>query len=141
MVDDNDTNRTVLENMLNAWGMKVTLANSGRQALDLLLQHPDNDLDIDMLAVVESLLDYEFASEEEKRLIAGHLWIYSNEVDGEATPLSRFQPGEQVLVESHAGKCLGVAYVNPHSLICARLVSDAVMILQEIAPVPEPSRA
>lgn len=60
---------------------------------------------------------------EEKRLIAGHLWIYSNEVDGEATPLSRFQPGEQVLVESHAGKCLGVAYVNPHSLICARLVS------------------
>lgn len=60
---------------------------------------------------------------EEKRLIAGHLWIYSNEVDGEATPLSRFQPGEQVLVESHGGKCLGVAYVNPHSLICARLVS------------------
>lgn len=27
------------------------------------------------------------------------------------------------------------------STICARLVSDAVMILQEIAPVPEPSQA
>ena len=51
VVDDNDTNRTVLENMLNAWGMKVTLANSGRQALDLLLQHPDNDLDFDLALV------------------------------------------------------------------------------------------
>src|SRR5574344_763494 len=33
------------------WGMKVTLANSGRQALDLLLQHPDNDLDFDLALV------------------------------------------------------------------------------------------
>lgn len=60
---------------------------------------------------------------EDKRLKAGHLWIYSNEVDGEATPLTSFQPGEQVLIESHGGKVLGAAYVNPHSLICARLVS------------------
>jgi 23S rRNA (cytosine1962-C5)-methyltransferase len=60
---------------------------------------------------------------EEKRLRAGHLWIFSNEVDVEFTPLSRFQPGEQVLVESHGGTLLGAAYVNPHSLICGRLVS------------------
>lgn len=58
---------------------------------------------------------------EERRLASGHLWIYSNEVDNDASPLSSFTPGAQVRVESHGGKVLGAAYVNPHSLICARL--------------------
>jgi 23S rRNA (cytosine1962-C5)-methyltransferase len=61
---------------------------------------------------------------EERRLGGGHLWIYSNEVDNAATPLKSFAPGEQVVVESHNGKKMGVAYVNPHSLICARLIGD-----------------
>lgn len=60
---------------------------------------------------------------EEKRLQGGHLWIYSNEVNTRETPLKQFQPGEQVRVETHGGKFLGTAYVNPHSLICARLFS------------------
>jgi 23S rRNA (cytosine1962-C5)-methyltransferase len=60
---------------------------------------------------------------EERRLQDGHLWIYSNEVDNKATPLKQFQPGEQVRVETHSGKFLGTAYVNPHSLICARVFS------------------
>ena len=51
VVDDNETNRTVLENMLSAWGMKVTLAHSGRQALDILLTEPPTDLDIDLALV------------------------------------------------------------------------------------------
>ena len=51
VVDDNDTNRTVLENMLTAWGMEVTMVNSGRQALDLLLADPEVDLDIDLALV------------------------------------------------------------------------------------------
>jgi 23S rRNA (cytosine1962-C5)-methyltransferase len=59
---------------------------------------------------------------EERRLRGGHLWIYSNEVDVAMTPLKSFTPGEQVIVEAHSGKTLGVAYVNPHSLICARLI-------------------
>ncbi|WP_188862561.1 class I SAM-dependent rRNA methyltransferase [Marinobacterium nitratireducens] len=59
----------------------------------------------------------------EKRLRAGHLWIYSNEVDTERTPLKGFVAGEQVLVESDRGKSLGIAYVNPNTLICGRLVS------------------
>jgi len=62
-------------------------------------------------------------AKEDKRLRQGHLWIYSNEVDTKATPLKSFTPGEQVLVESSQGKGLGVAYVNPNSLICARLLS------------------
>lgn len=60
---------------------------------------------------------------EERRLRAGHLWIYSNEVNTTVTPLKQFSPGEQVLVRSHTGNPLGSAYVNPKSLICARLIS------------------
>ncbi len=58
----------------------------------------------------------------DRRLRGGHLWIYSNEVDNKKTPLKDFTPGEQVLVESANGKPLGVAYVNPQTLICARLI-------------------
>jgi CheY-like chemotaxis protein/HPt (histidine-containing phosphotransfer) domain-containing protein len=36
VVEDHETNRTVLENMLGAWGMDVTLAHDGQQALDIL---------------------------------------------------------------------------------------------------------
>lgn len=66
---------------------------------------------------------------EEKRLQGGHLWIYSNEVNNQLTPLKQFQPGEQVRIETHSGKFLGTAYVNPHSLICARIFSHAPRVL------------
>ncbi|MGM0784680.1 MAG: class I SAM-dependent rRNA methyltransferase [Pseudomonadota bacterium] len=59
----------------------------------------------------------------DRRLKAGHLWLYSNEIDTDATPLKGFEPGAQALVEAAGGKPLGIAYVNPHSLICARVVS------------------
>ncbi|MBA2778159.1 class I SAM-dependent rRNA methyltransferase [Billgrantia kenyensis] len=59
----------------------------------------------------------------DRRLKAGHLWLYSNEVDIEATPLKGLEPGAQVVVEAANGKAMGVAYVNPNSLICARVVS------------------
>lgn len=58
---------------------------------------------------------------EEKRIKNGHLWIYSNEVNTQLSPLKDFSPGEQVLVRSSNGTLLGTAYVNPHSLICARI--------------------
>ena len=60
---------------------------------------------------------------EERRLLAGHLWVYSNEVDTRKTPLPAFEPGGAVNIESSAGRSLGTGYINPHSLICARLVS------------------
>jgi 23S rRNA (cytosine1962-C5)-methyltransferase len=60
---------------------------------------------------------------EERRLQAGHLWIFSNEVDTRQSALKSLAPGELVVVQSAAGKVLGTAYVNPNSLICARLVS------------------
>lgn len=60
---------------------------------------------------------------EDKRLRAGHLWIYSNEIDTQKTPLQSFEAGASVVVEDFRGKTLGTAYVNPHTLICARMVS------------------
>lgn len=60
---------------------------------------------------------------EERRLRAGHLWVFSNEVDTEATPLVGFEPGQAVEIQAHNGKTLGTGYVNPHTLISARLVS------------------
>lgn len=60
---------------------------------------------------------------EERRVLAGHVWIYSNEVDVAATPLAAFESGELADLRDSRGRALGTAYVNPHSLICARLVS------------------
>jgi len=60
---------------------------------------------------------------QDRRLRAGHLWIYSNEVDTKATPLKSFEAGEPAVVQNAKGKFIGHAYVNPNSLICARLVS------------------
>lgn len=60
---------------------------------------------------------------EDKRLRAGHVWVFSNEVDIAATPLTAFEPGQAAEFLDHAGKSLGSGYVNPHSLICGRLVS------------------
>jgi len=60
---------------------------------------------------------------EDRRLRAGHLWVYSNEVDIRKTPLSAFTPGAAVVIQSATGKTLGAGYVNPQSLICARVLS------------------
>ncbi|MGB3211032.1 MAG: class I SAM-dependent rRNA methyltransferase [Desulforhopalus sp.] len=68
---------------------------------------------------------------EEKRLQGGHLWIYSNEVNTRETPLKQFFPGEQARVETHSGKFLGTAYVNPHSLICGRIFSRKPQALDD----------
>jgi len=70
-----------------------------------------------------SLAPLQLKKNEERRIRAGHLWVYSNEVDTAATPLKAFQAGQQVQLLAHNGKSLGNGYVNPNSLICARLVS------------------
>jgi len=60
---------------------------------------------------------------EERRIAAGHLWVFSNEVDTAATPLTALAAGEIVAVLSDRDRFLGYAYVNPHSLIAARILS------------------
>jgi 23S rRNA (cytosine1962-C5)-methyltransferase len=59
---------------------------------------------------------------EGRRLSAGHLWVFSNEVDTDRTPLSGFAPGALCRVIGDRDHFLGYAYVNPHALICARIL-------------------
>jgi len=61
---------------------------------------------------------------EERRLRAGHLWIYSNEVDTAKTPLTALEPGALCRVLDARGKALGVASVNPHTLLAGRLLTS-----------------
>jgi len=55
-----------------------------------------------------------------RRLAGGHLWIFSNEI---AHRLTDVEPGELVEVHNAKGEFLAVAYVNPHTLIAARVLS------------------
>ena len=71
-----------------------------------------------------SLPTIKLRKDQERRLRAGHLWIYSNEVDTAATPLRDFSPGDPVAILSQRGKWLANGYVNPRSLICARVLSE-----------------
>jgi 23S rRNA (cytosine1962-C5)-methyltransferase len=62
---------------------------------------------------------------EERRLAAGHPWVFSNEIDTAQSPLGAFVPGALVELTTHRGAFVGYAYVNPHALICARILSRA----------------
>ncbi len=60
---------------------------------------------------------------QDSRLRFGHCWVYSNEIDTKETPFSDLLPGQPVEVFNDKKKWMGSGYVNPHSLICARIVS------------------
>ena len=60
---------------------------------------------------------------EDKRLRKGHLWVFSNEVDTQRSPLNQFAPGDPVKVIASDGQVMGAAYINPGTLVCARLLS------------------
>jgi 23S rRNA (cytosine1962-C5)-methyltransferase len=67
------------------------------------------------------------------------MWVFSNEVDTAGTPLTAFTTGALVQMQSHRGQFLGYAYVNPHALICARIVGrdvahpvDRALIVQRL---------
>lgn len=81
---------------------------------------------------------------EEQRLRAGHLWVFSNEVDTAATPLTGFEPGALVQVVDARGQFVGHAYVNPATLIAARILSrsqarpvDAQLLAQRLRQARE----
>lgn len=71
-----------------------------------------------------SLPELRLKPREERRLRAGHLWIYSNEVDTAATPLTSFEPGALCRVVDARGKAMGVATVNGRALLCGRLLTS-----------------
>src|ERR1700743_3299977 len=59
---------------------------------------------------------------EDRRIRSGHLWIFSNEIDNAATPLAGFASGALARGVSGKGQFLGPPFVNPHALICARIM-------------------
>ncbi len=63
---------------------------------------------------------------EHIRIKQGHVWVYSNEIDVKITPLSLFQPGQLVQIQDAQSQALGLGYVNPQTLLCARLLTRRV---------------
>ncbi len=61
--------------------------------------------------------------QEDRRLRAGHVWVFNNEVNVAVTPIKGMQPGSMVRIEDCRSGFLGWGYVNPASLICARVLS------------------
>ncbi len=60
---------------------------------------------------------------EDKRIRGGHAWVFSNEIDTAATPLAGIAPGAAARLLDHRRQFLAHVLVNPHALICGRVVS------------------
>jgi len=60
---------------------------------------------------------------EDRRVRAGHLWVFSNEIDTQVTPLKGIVPGSPIELQGANGKFLAHGYANPQSLISVRLTS------------------
>ena len=60
---------------------------------------------------------------EDRRLRAGHPWVFSNEVDVARTALKTLAPGTLVELQDGRGERLGLAHANPGTLIAARLLT------------------
>lgn len=54
------------------------------------------------------------------RILAGHLWIFSNEL---LTSPKNYEPGSLVEVYDNKGNFIGIGYINPNSLISIRLLT------------------
>ncbi len=67
-------------------------------------------------------------NKEERRLAAGHPWVFSNEIrEVKGAP----EIGDVVELIAASGKSLGIGFYNPHSLISFRLLSSAIREIDE----------
>ncbi len=72
---------------------------------------------------------------EERRVLRGHPWVFSNEIQEIPADLS---PGEIVDVLDFSGRFVGRGAINPHTLITVRILTrkreeiDAAFLLQRI---------
>ncbi|MDW8342500.1 MAG: RlmI/RlmK family 23S rRNA methyltransferase, partial [Geminicoccaceae bacterium] len=58
----------------------------------------------------------------DRRLRGGGPWLFSNEVQMDKAAKA-LEPGSLVRLVSHDGKAMALAQFNPHSLICARVLT------------------
>jgi 23S rRNA (cytosine1962-C5)-methyltransferase len=59
-------------------------------------------------------------NKEERRILRGHPWVFSNELQNASAELL---PGELVDVLDHGGRFIGRGYINPHTLIAVRILT------------------
>lgn len=59
----------------------------------------------------------------ERRIKAGHLWIFSNDIDTQHNSLKNYSAGELVRIETAFGKTIAIGYINPQCLLCIRILS------------------
>ncbi|PIZ04431.1 MAG: RlmI/RlmK family 23S rRNA methyltransferase [Gammaproteobacteria bacterium CG_4_10_14_0_8_um_filter_38_16] len=59
----------------------------------------------------------------ERRIKAGHLWIFSNDIDATHSPLKNYVPGELIRIETAFEKSIALGYINPHCLLCIRILT------------------
>lgn len=75
------------------------------------------------LPIMSDILTLRLRKNEERRLRAGHLWIYANEIDTAEVSLASLPAGAECVVTDAAGRALGRGFVSPNSLIAVRLFS------------------
>lgn len=75
---------------------------------------------------MSDLVTLRLRKNEERRLRAGHLWVYANEIDTSTQPLASLPAGADCVVTDAGGKPLGRGLLSPHSLIALRLFSRQV---------------
>jgi len=74
---------------------------------------------------VSDLATLRLKKNEDRRIRAGHTWVFSNEIDTRVTPLHDVGSGSLVELQDARGAFLGRGYANPHSLIAVRLLTRA----------------
>lgn len=73
---------------------------------------------------------------QEKRILGGHLWVFSNEI---ASIEGQGEPGDLAEVYAQGGRLIGQAFYNPRSLIACRMLCpqpraiDAVFFRERLA--------
>ena len=71
------------------------------------------------------MLNIQLKPREDRRLRAGHLWVYSNEIVAPPN-FAKLTPGTLCRVLDARAKPLGTGYINPHTLICLRLLTGDI---------------
>src|SRR3990167_8075212 len=59
----------------------------------------------------------------ERRIFAGHLWVFSNDIDAAKSPLKKYSAGELIQIETAFGNKIAIGYINPHCLLCIRILT------------------
>lgn len=60
----------------------------------------------------------------ERRIHAGHLWIFSNDIDTTQSPLKNYAVGELIVIQTQFKKKVAIGYINPHCLLCIRVLTQ-----------------